>query len=233
MKVASGASRSQPYCDTALPMSPSVPSGASRMTHHSAFWTSSSTEVVQRQERLRLGPELQGGGAHDRAEEDDLQDVAVHERADRVGGDDPGEEVGPRPDVLRRGSRAGVERDAAARVGQQPETEPDDDGQQGRGHEPHQGAPGQPGGVGHAAQVGDAGDDGGEDERRHGQLEQLDEQLADGGQRGGQPRDVAAARDETEGDAQHEAGEDLDPERDPLERGQQGRHARTPRDGAT
>ena len=52
---------------------------------------------------------------------------------------------------------------------------------------------------------------------------------------GGQPGDVAAAGDEAEADAEHEAGEDLDPERDPLEGGQDSRHAqgsgRVRRDG--
>ena len=53
-----------------------MPIGARRMTHHRAFWSSSSTASA----RLRIGcgllTELEGGDAGDGGHEDDLQDVS-------------------------------------------------------------------------------------------------------------------------------------------------------------
>ena len=67
----------------------------------------------------------------------------------------------------------------------------------------------EPGGVGHAAQADHADHDGGEDQRRHGQLEQLDEEAADGVRVLVSQLRSLAAGEEAERDAEHEAEQDL------------------------
>ncbi len=110
--------------------------------------------------------------------------------------------------VLRREAGAG------ARVRDQADREADGDRDQRGDHEPEDGAACQPGGVVDLAQVGDRHQDREEDERRDGQLQQLDEDVADLVERGVEPLDVVAAGEPAEQDAEHEAGDDLGPERD-------------------
>ena len=95
-----------------------------------------------------------------------------------------------------------------------PIDEADRDGDQRGDHEPEKGAGGQPRGVVDLPQVGDRHQDGEEDERRDGQLQQLDEDVADLLERLVEPVDVLAAGEPAEEDTDDEAGDDLGPERD-------------------
>ena len=118
------------------------------------------------------------------------------------------------PGVLGLGAVLRGEAGAGAGVGEQADGQADGDRDQRGDHEPQQRAGGQPGGVVDLAQVGDRHQDREEDERGDGQLQQLDEDVADLVERGDEPGDVLAAGDPAEQDAEDEAGEDLRPEGD-------------------